>query len=225
MGARGKLVRSLVVAALCGAAMFSVSGCAIFGYAAAVMPPMPIKAAYKGLQGQSVGVMVWVDRGIRIDYPTIQLDVANEIQNKLEAAKKNDKEELKDTIFPVEPRSIARYQADHPEVEAMPITEVAAKLNVSRLIFVEINSFQTRPDAALDLYRGVVSGTIKVIAVDAAGKAKLVYQEDEVRTVFPTKAAPEGVPNSSDSKMYVGVLTLFTDDVAQRFFMHMPPDE
>lgn len=225
----GRLVAGLMTLrlGLLGALLLvGVGGCEAFGSAAGALGKPPVKAAYAGLAGQSVGVMVWVDRGIRIDYPAIQLDVANTIQAKLvEAQQKGKVAELKGTIFPVEARSVARYQADHPEIEALPITEVAPRLNVSRLIYVEISDFQTRPEATLDLYRGVVTGSIKVVAVDQAGNAKLVYDEREVRTVFPKKSPPEGVTNTSDIRIYNGVLEDFTTDVAVRFFEHDAPEE
>jgi hypothetical protein len=202
-----------------------VTGCALFGYAASVMPKPPIKASYEGLAGQSVGVMIWVDRGIRIDYPTLQLDVANAIQLKLQAAQKDKKDELKGTLFPVEPRSIARYQADHPEVDAMPIVDVAPNLNVSRVIYVEVTSFQTRPEATLELFRGEVMGTVKVIAVDEQGRSKVVFQENDIRVTFPPKSPPEGVPATNDVKIYTGTLEDFTTEVAQRFFEHPAPEE
>ena len=36
-----------------------------------------------GLENQSTGVMICADRGLRIDWPTIQLDLANTVQKKL----------------------------------------------------------------------------------------------------------------------------------------------
>lgn len=211
----------MLATALCAGA----SGCAALGYAAAMLPKPPIKAAYAGLAGQSVGVMVWVDRSIRIDYPAIQLDVANAIQIKLMAAQADDKDELKGAIFPVEPRSIVRYQADHPETDAMPVIEVAPAMNVSRLIYVEITDFQTRPEASLELFRGEVRGSIKVVSVDEQGRTKLVYQENEMRVTFPKKSPPEGVPSATDERIYVGTLEDFTTEVAQRFFTHPAPEE
>jgi hypothetical protein len=205
--------------------LIGATGCAALGYAAAVMPKPPIKASYEGLANQSIGVMVWVDRSIRIDYPTLQLDVANSIQLKLQAAQKDKKDELKAAIFPVEPRSIARYQADHPETDATPITEVAPNLNVSRVIYIEITDFATRPEASLELFRGEMMGAITVVAVDEAGRSKVVYEEKNVRVTFPPKSPPEGVPASNDVKIYTGTVDDFTTEIAQRFYTHDAPEE
>src|SRR5689334_25234176 len=64
-----------------------ISGCAIFGLASRAIPQME-PAKYKGLKGQTVGVMVWADSAVRIDYPTLRLDIANGVQTKLAAAEK-----------------------------------------------------------------------------------------------------------------------------------------
>src|SRR5512133_1825182 len=84
-----------------------LSGCTLLGYAAATMPKI-VDARYKGLKGQSVGVMVWVDQSLRMDWGSkLQTDLAGAVQSKLIASKAD---QVKETTFPVDPRSIVRYQ-------------------------------------------------------------------------------------------------------------------
>lgn len=200
--------------------MACASGCAALGYAASVIPPRPMAASYAGLKGESVAIMVWVDRGTRIDNPTLRLDIANGVHQRLIAAQKDKKKELELTAFPVEPRSIVRYQTEHPEVEIKPILDVAPIINVSRVIYVELTEFQTRPDGSLDLYRGLMAASVKVVEVDESGKSKLAYENDNVRVVFPKKSPPEGIPASNDIKIYQGTLDEFTKVVAELFYTH-----
>src|SRR5437763_1545651 len=114
------------------------SGCTILSVAAyKLKPPETIHPKYTNLVNQTVGVMVWADRGIRIDWPTLQLDVANGVDKKLQETPKDSKgvpkaKTLIGVEFPVQPAAIARYQRDHPEVEAMAITDVAPPAGVSR---------------------------------------------------------------------------------------------
>src|SRR4051794_35411872 len=99
---------------LCG----GTSGCTVLGVGAAkLLPPAKVRAAYRGLQHESVGVMVWADRGTRIDYPRMQLDTATSIQNKLILAQREKIKDLEGTTFPVETASIVRYQMDYPQIE------------------------------------------------------------------------------------------------------------
>src|SRR4051794_29130658 len=73
-----------------------LSGCAIFAKIAGAFPEIE-KAKYKGLAGQSVAVMVWAeDNGIRGDWPQINLDLGDMIQNNLQKHQIDDKpEEMK----------------------------------------------------------------------------------------------------------------------------------
>ena len=210
-------------------ALFLLPGCAAFGIVAAALPKPPIKPVYTGLQGQSIAVMVWADRGIRIDYPRIALDTATGIQNRL-ATPVDDKgktkpmpSELKGAKFPYIPASVVRFQMEHPETDGMAITDVAPRLGVSRLIYVEIEQFQTRSDSAVELFRGTMVGTLRVVEV-TNGVAKVAYEENDVRIDFPKKAREEGVPELGDVKTYAGTVSLFAQQVAHRFIEH-PAEE
>jgi hypothetical protein len=204
-------------------------GCIAAGFIAQALPKPPVKAAYTGLQNQTVAVMVWADRGIRIDFPRIALDTATGIQNRLtnpvddKGKPKGMSRELKGARFPYIPASVVRYQVEHPEVEGMAITEVAPKLGVSRLIYLEIEQFQTRSDSAVELYRGTMIGTLRVVEV-TDGVAKVAYEENDVRVDFPKKAREEGVPELGDSKTYVGTINIFAQEVVNRFVEH-PAEE
>lgn len=198
-------------------------GCNLVGGAAIIanrIAPPKVAPQYKDLAGQSVAVMVWADRALRIDWPTIQLDTATVIQNKLKAAQQADSKELKLTKFPVQAASIARYQADYPQAQARPITDVAPRLanktGLTRLIYVEISSFSTRPAPGVALFRGSMFGSIKVVEIKD-GKARTVYEESDVHATFPKKTPDEGTPNADDDKMYKGTLDEFTTEVVHRF--------
>ncbi len=206
-------------------------GCNIFGAAgvlASRVIPQKVEAQYKGLPGQAVGVMVWSDRGIRIDWPTIQLDTATAIQNKLIEAQHGKVKELEGTVFPVQPASIARYQAQYPQAQARPITEVAPhlgnKTGLTKLIYIEIEGLSTRPATGVDLFRGSMVGSLKVIDIKD-GKATTVYEESDVHAVFPKKAPDEGTPNANDNRIYAGTVDAFTTEVAKHFFTHEMDEE
>src|SRR5881394_994935 len=67
-------------------------GCALLGVAAyKLKPPDTIKPQYMNLVNQRVGVMVWADRGLRIDWPALQLDLGNGIDQKLHAQTLDEK--------------------------------------------------------------------------------------------------------------------------------------
>ncbi len=186
-------------------------GCGAVGALAHAVPQYKAPA-YSGLSGQPVGVMVWADRGVRIDWSSIQFDLANLLQDKLQ---KSDAKELKGVTWPVLPASIVRYQRDHPGIEAMPITDVAPKLGVSRLIYVEIEGFSTRSESSLQMFRGNAIATLKIVEVNG-GEAKVAYQENGVRAFFPAKSPPEGILNANDALMYRGTVVALADEIVKR---------
>src|SRR5687768_9228015 len=151
-------VRLFLLILLPSSFILTSSGCTLLGVAAyKLKPPETVQPKYMGLENQSTGVMVWADRGLRIDWPMIQLDLANTVQQKLtdfQKGKGRESKTLVGTTFPVLPASIVRYQKDHPEIEAMPVTDIAPRLGVKRLIYVELEDFATRSNQQVALYRG-----------------------------------------------------------------------
>jgi uncharacterized protein YceK len=200
------------------------SGCAAVGVIASAVPKPPVEAAYKGLQNQTVGVMVWADRGLRIDFPTIREDLASQVQTLLTAAQKEKIKDLDGATFPIQPASIVKYQKDHPELEAQPVTSVAPKLRVSRLIYVEINNLTTRTSQSVVMYRGNATASIKLVEVAPDGSAKVVFEEGNVSVSYPKKSPEDGRLEGSDYAMYAGTITLLADEVAKRFIEH-PAEE
>ncbi|HEX8522883.1 MAG TPA: hypothetical protein VF669_11540 [Tepidisphaeraceae bacterium] len=198
--------------------MLLLSGCAALGVAAHAMPPPTVLPAYNGLAGQSVGVMVWADRGVRIDFPAMQVDLANAVQKRLQAATPKAKQ-LKGATFPVQPASIVRYQQDHPEIEGSPVAQVAPRLGVSRLVYIEIENFATRSDLSVDLFRGTASASIKVLEITGQ-QANTGYNESGIKVAFPPKAPREGIPNVGDYRIYAGTIDSLATQIANRLLPH-----
>ncbi len=204
-------------------AMAGLCGCGSLGAVLNALPLAPIQAKYKDLQGQSVAIMVWADRGIRVDFPHVQLDAANGIQSKLIKARKDNKDELKDTRFPLSAATVVRFQEDHPEWAADSIEEIAPRLKVSRVIYVEIDGLQTRSDSAVDLFRGTLTATVRVVEV-TNGKARVVHTEENMRSIYPEKSPEEGIPSIGDFETYRQTVDEFTTSVANLFYTHPNPE-
>ena len=197
-----------------------LSGCTLIGVLASrVVPPPTIPPQYTGLQGKSVAIMAWAPDGTMIDFPNVRLDVAGSLQKNLEQGRDAKAKELKGITFPTPASSIVRLQENRPELEGAPLTDVAPELGASRLVYVEIEFLQTRSDAALELYRGSASATLKVLEV-ANGTAKVAYEESGITAVFPPGAREEGAPDGDDFVIYRGTVQQLTAEVAKRFVRH-----
>jgi hypothetical protein len=192
-------------------------GCAMFDAVGRAVPGANTPARYRGLQNQSVGVMVWADRGMLTDFPAVQVDLATAVQRRLQESRSRD---LLNTTFPVDPRSIVRYQHDHPVLARQPVVEVAPRFGVSRLIYIELERFDTRSEASLELFRGFASATLRVVEVDDDGQARIAYEEAGISAVFPPNAPPEGMAGANDFVIYRGTITQLSGEITRRLIAH-----
>jgi hypothetical protein len=212
------MYRSILLLLCLSVSCLAPGGCTIIGVIAAKTIPQTEDAKYVGLMGQPVGVMVWADRAVRIDFDRIQLDIANNIQAALKSA---TAAELKDATFPVQPASIVRYQRDHPYIETMPVTEFAAELGVTRLIYVELERFSTRSDFAYTMYRGTAVATLKIVEIDPATRQAVVaFEENGVTAGFPRKGPVEGEVVGTDAAFYGGTIQVLTEEIVKRLVKH-----
>ncbi len=211
-----KPLRRLALPIMCLCCIPILSSCVALGVVAAKMPPPTVLPKYDGLAGQTVGVMVWADKGVQIDWNSIHLDLASAVQKRLQSSKDR---EMKGSTYPVQPASIARWQQDHPESEGSPITMIAPRLGVSRLIYIELEEFATRSDLSVDLFRGSGKATVKVVEIDS-GKATVAYTEQNVAAAFPPKAPREGIPNAGDYRIYGGTVDALAGRISTIFLRH-----
>lgn len=215
------LLHCLLPTALCPL----LHGCNVLGAAAQLAPPPTVPAQYKGLAGQKIGVMVYADKGTLYDFPTLRQDLANGVQNKLMQGIRGKEKLLEGVGFPYPPAKFVKYQENYPEIEASPPTAYAPNFTgLTRLIYLDIESFATRSDEAPELYRGSCILTMKVIEIAPDRTAKVVYDEPSVRTVYPSYVPAEGLPSGNDRVIYGGTIDAASSDVALRFIPHPEND-
>jgi len=179
---------------------------------------------YKGLEGQTCAVMVYADWRTRVDYNRIQGDLAQFVQQRIETLVKGDGEEKQDkknaatqTRF-LNPLSVVRYQREHPQIEGEPITEVAPRLGVSRLIYIELTQFSAQSPESIMILKGTALASLRVLEI-SGGKATVAFEESGILTRYPPDA-PEGVVPSDKytvPKIYKGTLERLADKIALRF--------
>jgi hypothetical protein len=220
-----KVMSLLILPAL----LWLAGGCQLLGIAASKMPAATVPPAYEGLKGQSVAVWVWVDPGVDLDYPTLSLDVATRLQNDLLSARdqgnRRQKGELAGVTFPIEPASVVKYQKRDPMLNMTPITQLAPRLEVTRLIYVEIMDFTTQGGAAAGLLRGLADVNVSVIEVDPATKlAKPGYEEQGISFTFPPGLGEEGSSSLTERTVYLGLVQQVADGAALRFVSHPEPE-
>ncbi len=213
-------------------ALLPLSGCqypaAALGIIAQAIP-RHVDAAYKGLAGQQVIVMVWADPGVKLDNPLLQEDIAAAVQDKLIKVQHDEAPDaLKGTTFPVSTAVVVQTQQDHPEWESLSATDVAAQLKGSRLIYVEVSDYATRSDASQALYRGTLTAHVSVVEMTDApatpdhASAKMAYDGGTIHVTYPkdTPSNKEGTPIGKDSVFGQKTVDAFADELTKRFYLH-----
>lgn len=223
-------VMAMGLLALAGCAL---AGCAqagaLGGYIAQAIP-RHIDAAYKGLAGHRVLVLVWMDRGMRADYPNLRQDVAATLQEQLLLAQRtDDPEALHGATFPFEVAAVEKVLENHPEFESQPIERTAANFKgVDRILYLEVTQFATRPNPSADLFRGTMAGSVKAVEMTAAGDnaaadqvtVKVPFVENEIHVQYPKNSPKEGLPIGTDHQVGQGTVDAFVAEVAKRFYKH-----
>jgi len=195
--------------------LLAAGGCGYLSSSTERDEPKPEKT-YGGLTGQVCAVMVWADWRTRVDYTRIQGDLAALLQQRLEGQKKDAKSSPSTTFL--NPLSVVRYQREHPEIEALPIAEVAPKLSVTRLIYVELGSFSVQSPDSIMILKGSAEATLRVLEISGQ-KASVAFEESGIKASYPPDA-PEGVVPSDKynlNSVYKGTIEELADRLAARF--------
>jgi hypothetical protein len=217
-----RLRRSIVIRVFIGfaglALAIALNGCGALGAAADAMPKPPVRAQYV-LAGQPVAVMVWCDRGVALDWPNLQRDLAGGVVARLKQAIDANNEPLEGTTFPVSVESVIKWQKDYPSLEALPVAESATRLKVPRVIYIELDRLSTRASETIVLYRGMASASVKVVEV-VDGKGKVAWERRDIIATYPDKVGEDGTPSGNDYQFYVGTVQKLADQIAKLFVQH-----
>jgi hypothetical protein len=204
-----------------------VSGCNVIGAFAQAMPDPPIAAAYSGLKDQTVGVMVWVDHGASIDYPMLQSEVAKGLTTKLsELTMPADKKtkpipELMGIRYR-DPLEIIKFQENHPELEGMPPKDLAVRLGVTRVIYIEITDFALHSPESPDVLKGLVAANVQVLEVTPGPHkvATIAYSDPNMDSNYPKEQSGVPYEDATPDKVYKKTVDVFTTDLVLKFFKH-----
>ncbi len=177
-------------------------------------------STYSGLTGQSAAIMIWADFATRTEFNRIQVDLASAIQKQViepPGQKKDEKKARPPAVEFVDPRSVVRFQREHPETDGMPIVELAPRLGVPRVVYIELEDFQTQSPKSIMLLKGHAQVTLRVIEV-AGGKARVAFEERSIVADYP-RNAPEGMAPSDQvdpRTIYEGTVNLLARKIATR---------
>ena len=206
---------TLAVVLAAGAVLAAMlPGCALVGattYAiAGPTKTVTVPAEYTGLEGKSVAVMIAGDEYLLYRYPKAQILLATNIAARIV--------ENIDGVRMVNPQPITKFQKENPEWMTLPYGELIQRVQVDRIVLVDLGDYRLHDPGNRELWRAVIEGNIGVVEADSRDPDNYAYYKG-VRATFPEDGGV-GVLESDQETVELAVTTLFAQKVAKLFYTH-----
>lgn len=191
-----------------------LSGCAIMGVvahgAAGPTKTVHVTAEYTGLAGKRVAVIVAADEYVLYRHPRAPLVVgqvvAGQIAGNVTGAVLTD------------PGEIVAFQRANPYWATLPYGELANRLGVDRVIYIDLAEYSTQEPGNKELWQGVIMANIGIIETDATYPDNFAYA-NAIRAAFP-EGREIGVANADSATVQLGMLKIFGQKVGWLFYDH-----
>ena len=172
-----------------------------------------VLSKYDGLENQSVAVIVQSDMATMYEHPDLEYSIAIGIAGRIQKEVPG--------VKVVDPRRVHSWKFRTPQWSSMPMGEIATRLDVDRLVHVDIYEYRLHPPGNRYLWDGVCAANVGVI--ERSGYDPDTFVDSfNVESRYPDL---EGVgrENASRSQIETGVLVPFVQRTAWLFHTHLEP--
>ncbi|MCC7145520.1 MAG: hypothetical protein IT443_03670 [Phycisphaeraceae bacterium] len=170
-----------------------------------------VAAEYRGLEGHSVGVLVSANDVTLLYSPNAPELVAKQISADLQAHVTG--------IRLADPKQLAEFSERNPYWSVTPFRDLLARLQVERLIVIELVEYRLRDADNSFMWRGYSLANVSVAAADAEDVERPVYQT-QVRAFFPAGGRSPGMANVEPQIMDTGLSRALAEQVGGLFYDH-----
>ena len=195
-------------------------GCQYVGFAAyvfgggektAIMP-----ADYRGLDHQSVAVLVSADEYVQYEYPAAVVGVCSQVSRQLVQTIPQVK------VLP--PQQVHGFQNTHAYWNTLPHDQLLSELEVDRLILVDLIRYATHEPGNPYVRRGAMTAHISVVEAQSPNpnlspNPNHVAYASTVEAYFPP-AERFGRVETNDTVVTLGLHRVFAEKVANLFHDH-----
>lgn len=164
-------------------------------------------AAYAGLRGRSVAVIVTAGDDVLYLQPRVPADLTRAITAQLA--------QLDPAARFADPDQTLDYLKANPYWLGAPVGHLIDHLAVERLLVVEVETFRTREPGASDVWMGTAIGRVKVHEAHSGSRNNPAFNA-QVRVQFPEDRAV-GLLQASDPAIAFGLTKTFSRDVVRLF--------
>jgi len=202
---------ALLIAALPGCAAFKLAGA--MGQSFEYQKKIEVLPQYDGLKNKSVAVVVVTDMATRYEYGDLTSNVLGGVSGRLAQNVPG--------VTVLDPRYVLQWQYRTPQWEAMAYGEIAAELNVERVVYVDIYEYRLNPPGNRWQWEGVAAATIGVIERDSYDPDMFV-ETFNIETRFPDIRGLDR-DSATASQIESGLLSKFVKETAWLFHKHVEP--
>jgi len=190
-------------------------GCNLMGWMAHAVhgdkQPSSVRTAeYRGLEGKSIAVLVNASPNTAYSHPYAQAAIRQSVSGRL----------LQDmpSVQVVDPRQLQQFQNDNPYWSTLPNNELARRLHVDRIIYIDLSRYQTHEPGNAFLWQGVISANVGVAEVEAADPSSFVFSTT-LEARYP-QSRSVGVVDSDDATIQLGMISRFSRALVNLFHDH-----
>lgn len=216
------LLRSLLLTAAI-VILASQSGCSGLKFLTYVATPedkgKDVKGEYENLAGKSVAVIIAAGPEVLLEYPTIQLEIADAVNGEI---RKNIHD-----ARPVNPARVIRYQEEHPRWQSLPPEQLAGTFESDYALVIALVDFSTRESGSVHLSRGHLIAQASLYQAprpDKPGLVNPVWKSRTIESVYPPTSTSE-VPAADERGIRLKTAHAFADTLVKNFYTHKESTE
>lgn len=208
--------RPCVLATLWLTLVAASSGCELFGFVAHVIAggdngkKVIVQAEYRGLEGQSVAVLVSADEYIYFEHPQVVQTIGREVSARLAST-------LPD-VRVTNPLQLARFQRENPYWNTLTYGDLIKRLGVDRLVYLDLIRYTLHEPGNTNVSRGVVSANLGVAESDAPEPNRFVYSTT-LQSLYP-ESGVIGLLNADVKTIELATIRQFSRKLANLFHDH-----
>lgn len=211
---RRKVLGVMLAGAGFGGVTLALGGCEGVAYVADSLGmgsmPVNVKAEYKGLENQSVAVLVSADLSTLNSYPACILEVCTAVSEGLAKAIP--------TVRVVRAQEVVDFQEREIYWHTYPYSKLAKRLGVTRIMLIDLVEFRSHEPGNQYVFKAVIQGKIGLAETDSTKPDDRAY-ETVVQAEFPPGKGPASVRQNEDT-VKMAALHLFQQSVVYRFYDH-----
>ncbi len=172
-----------------------------------------VHPVYEGLENKSLAVVVDVDMATAWEHPEVSLNVstnvAHQIQTNVEGARV------------LAPQIVADWQYRTPQWAALTYSEIAADLDVDRIVYIDVYEYRLNPPGNRWIWEGLCAANIGIVEREGFDPNSFV-ETFKVSSEYP-KIKAVSRESAEAGAIQTGLIALFIQKTSWLFYTHLEP--